>query len=65
MEAAALFAIAKYRKVEIAGYAVQHALISQPRIVIKAKNGKKALLDAAERLHKQSKDMTALFKKLK
>ncbi len=52
-------------KVEIAGYTIEHSLISQPRIIVNAKNSKKALMDAADRLHKQNKEMAALFKKLK
>ena len=51
-------------KVEVAGYTIEHSLISQPRIIVNAKHPNKALLDAAERLHNQINEMTALFKKL-
>ncbi|HLD15724.1 MAG TPA: DNA-directed RNA polymerase subunit L [Candidatus Nanoarchaeia archaeon] len=52
-------------KVDAAGYTIEHSLISQPRLIVNAKNPKKALMDAAERLHKQNKEMETLFKKLK
>ena len=52
-------------KVDAAGYTIEHSLISQPRLIVNARNPKKALMDAAERLHKQNKEMETLFKKLK
>ena len=52
-------------KVDAAVYTIEHSLISQPRLIVNTKNPKKAMIDAAERLHKQNKEMETLFKKLK
>ena len=56
----------KDKAVEIAGYTVEHSLVSEPILTLEMGKGeaKKALLDAVERLHKQNGELLELFKKI-
>ncbi len=54
------------KNVEISGYMVEHSLVSQPVFTVQVKSGeaKRAVLDAAERLKKLTKDLREQFKSL-
>jgi len=54
------------RNVEISGYMVEHSLVSQPVFTVQVKSGeaKRAVLDAAERLKKLTKELREQFKSL-
>lgn len=53
------------KTVKVAGYSIEHPLISNLVLVIEAADAKKSLLDAIERLKKQNKELAAKFKLLK
>ncbi len=52
--------------IEIAGYHIEHSLVSEPVFVIQTEKGdpKKVLLDAVEELQKRNKALKESFKKL-
>ena len=54
------------KNVEISGYMVEPSLVSQPVFTVQVKSGeaKKAVLDAADRLKKLTKDLREQFKSL-
>ncbi|MBI2663389.1 DNA-directed RNA polymerase subunit L [Candidatus Woesearchaeota archaeon] len=50
---------------EVAGYKIEHSLISNPVLIVEhKKDAKKALLDAVERLKKKNKDFKSKISKL-
>jgi DNA-directed RNA polymerase subunit L len=51
------------KSVEGAAYMVKHPLVSNPELIVKGKNPKKSLKDAAGRLSKKSKEFRDAFKK--
>ena len=54
------------KNVEIAGYHIEHSLVSEPVIVAQSEKGdtKKIILDAVEDLHKKNKSLREAFKKI-
>ena len=52
------------KNVEIAGYSIEHSLVTEPVFVIETDKGdpKKLLLEAAERLQKKNKEFITNFK---
>jgi len=55
----------KDSNVEVAGYNIDHSLVSNPLLVIEAKNAKTALKKAISGLSKNIKDFDEKFKKAK
>lgn len=53
------------KTVKVAGYNIEHPLVSNPVLIIEATDAKKSLLAAIERLKKQNKDFLTKFKALK
>ncbi len=51
------------QKIDYAAYKVDHPYLSQPELVVKGKNPKKALLDAAEQVIADAKEMKKHFQK--
>ena len=54
------------KNVEIAGYHIEHSLVSEPVIVVQTDKGdtKKVILDAVEDLRKKTKSLREAFKKI-
>jgi len=54
------------KNVEIAGYHIEHNLVSEPVIVVQSEKGdtKKIVLDAVEGLRKKNKSLREAFKKI-
>jgi len=53
------------KTVKVAGYNIEHPLVSNPVLIIEATDAKKSLLSAIERLKKQNKDFLTKIKVLK
>ena len=47
----------KQKSIEMAAYSVEHPYLSQPVLVVKSKNPKKTLLDAAEKILEDVKEL--------
>ncbi len=52
-------------KVDVAGYTIDHSLVSNPILTIESGDAKSSLRKAIERLNKKIKDMDDKFKKTK
>lgn len=53
------------KTVKVAGYNIEHPLVSNPVLVIESADAKKSLLGAIDRLKKQNKEFLTKFKALK
>ncbi|MBI2508214.1 DNA-directed RNA polymerase subunit L [Candidatus Woesearchaeota archaeon] len=52
-------------KVDIAGYSIDHSLVSNPFLTVEGSDAKNSLRKAIERLNKKAKDLDDKFKKAK
>ncbi len=53
------------KNTEMAGYFIEHALVSYPVFIVEAaKDPRKVIMDAIERLKKRNKELTEKFKKI-
>lgn len=50
-------------KLEQASYMIEHPYLSQPKIIVRAKNPKKILTDSAQMIVDDSKDFSREFKR--
>ena len=53
------------KSVKAAGYAIEHALMGEPRLLIEASNPVKALQGAIDRLRKKNDEFRSMVKELK
>lgn len=54
-----------HRNTELAGYSIEHPLVSDPIIVVEAEKPRKTLLKSTHSLAKKFKELQSLAKKLK